>query len=54
VTINFTGIPSNLRVPLFYAELDPTYANTAAQDQRGLLVGQMSARERTLPAPWSS
>jgi len=43
VTINFTGIPSNLRVPLFYAELDPTYANTAAQDQRGLLVGQMSA-----------
>lgn len=43
MTINFNSIPANLRVPLFYAELDPTYANTTAEDQRGLLVGQMTA-----------
>lgn len=43
MTIPFSNIPSNLRVPLFYAELDPSHANTAAEDQRGLLVGQMSS-----------
>jgi phage tail sheath gpL-like len=43
MTIPFATTPSNLRVPLFYAELDPSYANTAAPIQRTLLIGQMSS-----------
>ncbi|MFC0683094.1 phage tail sheath subtilisin-like domain-containing protein [Novosphingobium clariflavum] len=43
MSINFSNIPSNLRVPLFYAELDPRFANTTPIAQRGLLVGQMTA-----------
>ncbi|WP_260927368.1 phage tail sheath subtilisin-like domain-containing protein [Novosphingobium sp. 9] len=42
MTIPFSNIPSNLRVPLFYAEIDPRYANTTPLAQRGLLIGQMS------------
>lgn len=38
--IPFKNIPSNLRVPLFYAELDNSKANTSAQTQRALLIGQ--------------
>lgn len=40
MTIPFKNIPSNLRVPLFYAELDNSKANTAAFTQRALLIGQ--------------
>lgn len=40
MTIQFKNIPSNLRVPLFYAELDNSKANTAAGAQRALLIGQ--------------
>ena len=40
MTIPFKNIPSNLRVPLFYAELDNSKANTSAQTQRALLIGQ--------------
>lgn len=41
MTIPFTNIPSNLRVPLFYAEIDPRFANTSPAAQRALLIGQM-------------
>jgi phage tail sheath gpL-like len=38
--VNFHNIPSNLREPLFYAELDATHANTAGSNLRALLIGQ--------------
>ncbi|MBB5414107.1 phage tail sheath subtilisin-like domain-containing protein [Paraburkholderia atlantica] len=43
MTIAFKNIPSNLRVPLFYAELDNSKANTGATTQRALIIGQMTA-----------
>lgn len=42
-TINFTTIPSNLRNPGVFVELDPTNANTTIQQTRALLVGQITA-----------
>lgn len=44
MTISFTNIPSALRVPLFYAEVDPSKANTGAGPiQRTLLIGQKTS-----------
>ena len=43
MTINFKNIPQNLRVPLFYAELDASHANTAIANQRALIIGQITA-----------
>jgi phage tail sheath gpL-like len=39
--IAFAQIPQNLRVPLFYAELNNSQANTAQSAQPTLLIGQM-------------
>src|SRR5690348_1161935 len=41
MTIPFKNIPQNLRVPLFYAEVDNSQANTAQQNQRTLIIGQL-------------
>lgn len=41
--IPFKQIPANIRVPLFYAELDNSMANTAVLNQRALIVGQVTA-----------
>lgn len=41
--VPFKQIPSNIRVPLFYAEVDPTHANTAQLNQRALLIGQKTS-----------
>lgn len=41
--VPFQHVPQNLRVPLFYAELDNSQANTAQAAQRALLIGQMTA-----------
>ncbi|HEY2010531.1 MAG TPA: phage tail sheath subtilisin-like domain-containing protein [Rhizomicrobium sp.] len=41
MTIPFKNIPQNLRVPLFYAEVDNSQANTSQQNQRTLIIGQM-------------
>ncbi|WP_217430864.1 phage tail sheath subtilisin-like domain-containing protein [Sphingomonas bacterium] len=41
--IPFKQIPAGQRAPLFYAELDASKANTAAQPQRALLIGQKTA-----------
>jgi phage tail sheath gpL-like len=41
--VNFHQIPSNERVPLFYAEIDPSHANTGAATIRALMIGQMLA-----------
>lgn len=43
MTVPFSTIPSNLRVPLFYAELDPSMANSGAQTQRTLIIGQVTS-----------
>ncbi|EFH09389.1 phage tail sheath subtilisin-like domain-containing protein [Pseudoroseomonas cervicalis] len=41
MAIGFREIPSNLRVPLFFAELDNSRANSAQEAQRSLIIGQM-------------
>ncbi|MGE3064112.1 MAG: phage tail sheath C-terminal domain-containing protein [Hyphomicrobiaceae bacterium] len=37
--VSFTDIPSSLRLPLFWAEVDPSKAGTFANYQRALLAG---------------
>ena len=39
--VSFPHIPRNLRVPLFYAELDASQANLGTQALNALLIGQM-------------
>lgn len=41
--ISFNYIPANVRVPLFYAEMDNTQAGYFAQNKRALLIGQKLA-----------
>lgn len=41
--VTFSHIPQNLRLPLFWAEIDPSQANDNQQNQRSLLVGQALA-----------
>jgi len=41
--IPFHQIPASIRVPLFYAEVDNSYANTAQTTQRALILGQITA-----------
>lgn len=43
MTLPFKNIPSNLRVPLFYAEVDNSRANTAQAQQRALIIGQITS-----------
>lgn len=43
MTVPFNNTPSNLRVPLFYAEMDNSAANTATTEQVTLLIGLMLA-----------
>lgn len=40
MTVPFKNIPAGVRTPLFYAELDPSRANTNQRAQRALLIGQ--------------
>jgi phage tail sheath gpL-like len=43
MAVGFNAIPSDLRVPLFYAEVDGSQASYFVQQQRALLIGQMLA-----------
>jgi phage tail sheath gpL-like len=43
MTIPFKNIPSNLRVPLFYAEVDNSQANSSQANQRALLIAQITS-----------
>lgn len=43
MTIPFKHIPTNIRVPLFYAELDNSKANTGGQNQCALIIGQKTS-----------
>lgn len=40
MAISFNNIPANIRVPLFYAELDNSFANQGLVNYRALIVGQ--------------
>ena len=42
MTISFNGIPSDLKVPLFYTEVDNSQAITATSSMPRLIVGQVS------------
>lgn len=41
--VSFNYIPSDVKAPLFYAEVDNSAANTASSTNRSLLIGQMAA-----------
>jgi len=41
MAISFNTIPSNIRVPLFYAEMDNSQAGIYSQNKRTLIIGQM-------------
>lgn len=41
--IPFKQIPDNIRVPLFYAEVDNSQANSGAINQRALIIGQITS-----------
>lgn len=43
MSISFNNIPANLRVPLFYAEMDNSQAGYFTQNKRTLLIGQKLA-----------
>lgn len=40
MAVSFNYIPANVRVPLFYAEMDNTQAGYFTQNKRALLIGQ--------------
>ncbi|MCP1376045.1 phage tail sheath subtilisin-like domain-containing protein [Dyella lutea] len=42
-TVPFNTIPANLRVPLFHAEVDNSQANSGQQNQRTLVIGQITS-----------
>lgn len=41
MAISFTNVPSGIRVPLFYAEVDASMANAGSNNLKALLIGQM-------------
>lgn len=43
MAIGFSNIPADLRVPLFYAEMDNSAANTASSAMRRLIVAQVNS-----------
>lgn len=43
MTVPFKNIPQTVRVPLFFAEVDPSLANTAQAVQRALLIGHKTS-----------
>lgn len=43
MAISFNNIPSDVRVPFFYAEVDNSQANTATEDSQALVIGQRLA-----------
>ena len=49
MTIGFKTIPQNLRVPLFYAELDNSHGNTSRTPLRALVIGQITSGGSAAP-----
>lgn len=53
MAVAFNNIPANVRVPLFYAEMDNTQAGYFAQNKRALLIGQkLAAGSATVNTPY--
>lgn len=52
MTVSFNYIPSNVRVPLFYAEVDNSMANTATVNKKSLLIGQHIGDTATAGKPY--
>ncbi|TFF37418.1 phage tail sheath subtilisin-like domain-containing protein [Pseudomonas sp. RIT623] len=42
MSVGFSNIPADIRVPLFYAEMDNSAANSASSVMRRLIVGQVN------------
>ena len=42
MAVSFNNIPNNIRVPLFYAEVDNSKANSASVVKKSLIIGQMT------------
>lgn len=42
MSISFNNIPAGLRVPLFYAEMDNSMANSGNSSLRTLLIAQVN------------
>lgn len=49
MAVSFNTIPQDLRVPLFYAEMDNSQASYFSQNQKTLLIGQMVAAGQADP-----
>jgi len=49
MTVPFKNIPANIRVPLFYAEVDNSMANTGQINQRALIIGQITVAGTAVP-----
>lgn len=53
MAVSFNYIPANVRVPLFYAEMDNTQAGYFTQNKRSLLIGQkLTAGLATVNTPY--
>jgi phage tail sheath gpL-like len=50
-SVAFSNIPSNLRVPFFYVEFDPSRAASSAVVQRTLIIGQATTTVPATPSP---
>lgn len=51
MAISFSNVPSGVRVPLFYAEVDNSMANAGSNDLKTLLIGQMTSGEAEVGKP---
>lgn len=51
MAVSFNYIPSNVRVPLFYAEVDNSMANNASAEKISLLIGLMGDGTATKGVP---
>lgn len=51
MAVSFSHIPSGIRVPLFYAEIDNSMANSATGNLKTLLIGQMTEGKATAGVP---
>lgn len=49
MSVAFHNIPANLRVPLFFAEVDNSQANSGQQTSRALIIGQITASGAATP-----
>jgi phage tail sheath gpL-like len=49
MTIQFQNIPPTLRVPLFYAEVNNSQANSSVANQRTLILGQITSGGAAVP-----